>query len=77
MNLEDYIYETEKTDLVAKAASRAFVTKDSSERVLYDNLLTISIHITAGLEFIHGKSQVHRDLKPRNSTPAFLLSRLC
>jgi serine/threonine protein kinase len=72
MNLEDYIYRTEKIDFVVDAASRAFVSKDGPERVLYDNLLTIMIQITAGLEFIHEKSQVHRDLKPRNSSPSAL-----
>ena len=73
MNLEDYIYRTaEKIDFVFQAASRAFVSKDSSERIRYDNLLTIMIQITAGLGFIHGKSQVHRDLKPRNSIPSAL-----
>ena len=45
--------------------SPVFVQKDGA---LLDNLWTIGIHITRGLEFMHKKNYVHRDLKPGNST---------
>lgn len=51
-----------------QSANTVFVTKDSpiSTRVL--NVWVIMSHIMRGVEFIHSHKQVHRDLKPRNST---------
>lgn len=48
--------------------SPVFVEKNCSPTLKIQNIWTIGMHIARGLEFMHGKGQVHRDLKPRNGT---------
>jgi len=46
--------------------SPVFIEKNCSPILKIQNIWTIGTHIARGLEFMHGKGQVHRDLKPRN-----------
>ena len=45
-----------------------FVEMNCSPILKIQNICTIGTHIAQGLEFMHGKGQVHRDIKPRNGT---------
>ena len=69
LNLHDYIYRTEEYSRHASAFSNnlTFVVEDSSPQLKLVNIWTIIDHIAQGLEFIHEKHYIHRDLKPLNS----------
>jgi serine/threonine protein kinase len=54
LNLEDYIRKLGKESGLPNV--------QGGEGDIFD----IMIQITSGMEFIHGHSEVHRDLKPRN-----------
>ena len=70
LNLHDYIYRTENYLRHASALLNepTFVVEDSSMHSKLINIWTIIDHVAQGLEFIHQKHYIHRDLKPRNST---------
>jgi serine/threonine protein kinase len=44
----------------------AFVRKDCGPLEKVQNLWTIGVHIASGLEFLHARSHIHRDVKPGN-----------
>lgn len=71
-NLDEYIHGERSTLLEALGPlSWEFVVVDRSDKFLLpqiENIWTIALHVADGLAFIHGFGQVHRDLKPRNST---------
>jgi len=48
--------------------SPVFVERNCSPTLKIQNIWTIGLHIAKGLEFMHRKGQVHRDLKPQNGT---------
>jgi serine/threonine protein kinase len=72
LTLHDYIAYFDASGLLAPPfeiipqLSPVFVEKKCSPTLKIQNILTIGTHIARGLEFMHGKGQVHRDLKPRN-----------
>ena len=70
LSLHDYIYHTQEYSQHATALSNdhhAFVFEDSSPHLKLINIWTIIGHVAHGLEFIHERHYVHRDLKPLNS----------
>jgi serine/threonine protein kinase len=67
MNLEDYIRDVDKRrSILPPTKSIVFVQKTSSKQSQWQNTWTIMSQIAQGVEFIHRKKHVHRDLKPLN-----------
>jgi serine/threonine protein kinase len=54
----------------------AFVRKDCTASRKVHNLWTIGRHIASGLEFLHARNHVHRDLKPGNGTSLYYQANL-
>lgn len=71
LNLDDYIYRKNEYPPRAFALLNepSFVVESSSTRSKLRNIWTIIDNIAQGLEFMHEKHYIHRDLKPMNSTP--------
>ena len=69
LNLHDYIYRTEEYSRHASVLSNdlTFVVEDSWTYLKLINIWTIMDHVAQGLQFIHEKNYIHRDLKPMNS----------
>lgn len=69
LNLHDYIYRTQEYSQYASSFSNdsTFVVEDASTHLKLVNIWTIIDHVAQGLEFIHEKHYIHRDLKPVNS----------
>lgn len=67
VSLHEYIY-FERPEL---PENPAFISNFALLPMKMLNIWTIMIQITQGLVFIHTHKQVHRDLKPRNGSPAF------
>jgi len=63
-NLADYIVNPSFTRMDPSCGSEA----------LCSEIVPILEDIARGLEYLHFHNQVHRDLKPQNSTPSFLVS---
>lgn len=61
INLEDYLYKSWPTGLVAKG-SRYFVSPAYDISIVWE----IVRDVACGLAFIHSREEVHRDLKPAN-----------
>lgn len=68
LNLDDYIHGTRPEHMTEKLDNATFVRKDCPILETMRNVWTITGEVAAGLEFIHYQKQVHRDLKPQNST---------
>ena len=70
LNLDDYIYYKQEYSLRASelADEPTFVVESSSPHSKLRNIWTIIDHVGHGLEFIHEKHYVHRDLKPMNGS---------
>jgi Protein tyrosine and serine/threonine kinase len=51
---------------VVASLSPSFVTRDSPLLDKMENVWTIALHISRGLEFMHNLGEVHRDLTPNN-----------
>lgn len=67
MNLADYIRDVDmRRSIIPPTNSIVFVHKPSSQQTQWQNLWTIMNQIAQGVEFIHRKKHVHRDLKPLN-----------
>lgn len=68
LNLDDYIYRKQEYSHHAPelANEPAFVVENSSAHLKLRNIWTIIDHVALGLEFIHEKHYIHRDLKPMN-----------
>jgi serine/threonine protein kinase len=70
LNLRDYIHHTQEYSHHASALSNdsesTFITEDSSAQLKSITICTIIDHVTPGLEFIHNKQHIHRDLIPLN-----------
>jgi serine/threonine protein kinase len=71
VNLEKYIHK-QRTIIDSATAQPwdnvAYVATDCSLQLKMQNVWTIMMHVASGLEFLHGKEYVHRDIKPPNST---------
>lgn len=67
LSLHHYIHGDRSLDQ-PRSATPLFVSRDSPFPTIALNVWMIMSHITRGVEFIHSRKQVHRDLKPRNST---------
>jgi serine/threonine protein kinase len=69
LNLHDYIYRTQEYTRRASVLSNnhTFVIEDASTHLKLINIWTIMDHVAQGLQFIHEKNYIHRDLKPLNS----------
>ena len=74
-NLDKYIYAPDRSLLFPGPFKRgeskerrkpAFCEQWNSIREQRENVWTIMDHITAGVEFLHGRGLAHRDLKPQN-----------
>lgn len=79
--LEDYIsylFGTEPLpiDLPVSGLDMTCIKRGGSPMEKLHNLWTIGLQITSGLEFMHEKKQVHRDLKPNNRTLSIFRLRL-
>jgi serine/threonine protein kinase len=59
---------TSPTFDIVPLMSPVFVEKTCPPVLMMQNIWTIGTHIARGLEFMHSKEQVHRDLKPHNGT---------
>lgn len=64
-NLEQYIHGERPRCVDTKGPS--FVAKDCSLPEAVRNIWVIMTQIARGVEFIHRRQCVHRDLKPQNS----------
>jgi len=78
LTLHEYIHGTRPEEIVNAVANLGdplkttfaevtFVNKESGLETTLLNIWTIMSHVAAGLEFMHERGQVHRDLKPKNS----------
>lgn len=74
-NLDKYIHAPNRLPLIwgrrlkRKTRERlkpAFCEEWNSIQEKRENVWTIMDHITAGVEFLHGRGLAHRDLKPQN-----------
>jgi serine/threonine protein kinase len=64
MNLADYIYGSENEGTVVAT----YFIKDHPPPLKSQQIWNVMLQITKGVEFLHGKKMVHRDLKPVNGT---------
>ena|ERR1700736_1362851 len=64
LNLEDYLKRN-----VTKEAQKMGYLDDLPQRTRAEQIWAIMEDITCGVAFIHSNDEIHRDLKPRNSTP--------
>ena len=65
LNLENYIHRKWPAEIVAKVPH---FTNDVPARTRMSQVWEILEDITSGVAFIHLNKEIHRDLKPRNST---------
>jgi serine/threonine protein kinase len=61
MNLADYIYGT-----LDESTAATYFIKDQPPPMKSRQIWNVMLQITRGVEFLHGKNMVHRDLKPVN-----------
>lgn len=66
LNLDDYIYCRKDPSTVA-----TYFIKDQPPPMKSQQIWNVMLHIARGVEFLHGKQMIHRDLKPLNSTALF------
>jgi len=80
LTLQDYIrylfHDGAMPSLAILPYSPACVSKDSDGPTKLRNFWTIARQITMGLEFLHTRGHVHRDLKPDNGKTVLTLQRL-
>jgi serine/threonine protein kinase len=67
LNLDDYIYCKKDPSTVP-----INFIKDRPPPLKSQQIWNVMLHVGKGVEFLHGKRMVHRDLKPLNST-SFLI----
>jgi len=68
--LHDYIYKRPEIEwMTDEAAEPAFIERNPPLEEKMLNVRTIMRHLSQGVEYIHHYKQVHRDLKPQNSSP--------
>src|SRR5271170_2594932 len=74
-NLDKYVHSPNRSLLLPgrfklgeskESLKPAFCEEWISIREQRENVWTIMDHITAGVEFLHGRGLAHRDLKPQN-----------
>jgi serine/threonine protein kinase len=59
MNLSDYIYGTQD-----ESSAATYFIKDQPPPMKSQQIWNVMLKITKGVEFLHAKNMVHRDLKP-------------
>lgn len=65
LNLDDYIYCKKDPSAVA-----TYFIKDQIPPLKSQQIWNVMFNIAKGVEFLHGKGMIHRDLKPLNSIPS-------
>jgi len=76
MDLNEYIYSERllptEPFVNTPIYNPLFPSKDECTLSKVRNVWSIMTEITAGLKFMHDHNLVHRDLKPKNSTPSHI-----
>jgi serine/threonine protein kinase len=72
-NLHDYVYQGRSINWMTPESNEpTFVDRNAPLPDKMLNVWTIMRHVCQGVEYIHRHNQVHRDLKPQNSSDTFL-----